>query len=174
MHEENRIADLKALCEKKSMNFEEENAKYLENKKKADEAWAKKEAAKKEKKDKKLQAAEARRQARYDRLSPEKKRKLEERARIKKEKFDADWAKDLEASKLSVQRYMREVEIRNRYHREILAVEDEIDEIHSAIKALDKKTDADTITAKHSLIVEKKGQIKILKTACAKELKAIA
>ena len=58
---------------------------------------------------------------------------------------------------------MREVEIRNRYHREILAVEDEIDEIHSAIKALDKKTDADTITAKHSLIVERKAKSKFLK-----------
>lgn len=174
LHEENRIADLKALCEKKGLNFEEENAKYLENKKKSDEAWAKKEEAKKEKKEKKLQAVEARRQARYDRLSPEKKRKREERARIKQEKFDADWAKDLEASKLSVQRYMTEVEIRNRYRREILAVEDEIDEIHSAMKALNKKTDAEAITAKHSLITEKKGQIKTLKSACAKELKAIA
>ena len=174
LHEENRIADLKALCEKKGLNFEEENAKYLENKKKADEAWAKKQAAKKEKKDKKLQAAEARRQARYDRLSPERKSKIEERARIKQEKFDAEWARDLEESRITVQRYMTEIEIRNRYRREILAVENEIDEIHSTIKTLNKKTDADAITAKRDMIAEKKGQIKTLKSACAKELKAVA
>ena len=71
-HEENRVTDLKSLCQKKGLNYEEENAKYLENKKKSDKAWAKKQEAKQEKKDKKVQAAEARKQARYDSLPPEK------------------------------------------------------------------------------------------------------
>ena len=49
--EENRIADLHAYCEKKGLNFEEENNKYLAKKAEADKKQAEKEAKKKAKAD---------------------------------------------------------------------------------------------------------------------------
>ena len=49
--EENRIKDLKARCERKGLNFEEENAKYLEKLKIKEE---KKEAKLKKKEEAKL------------------------------------------------------------------------------------------------------------------------
>lgn len=59
--EENRIADLKELCEKKGLNFDEENAKYLQAKEKADAAWEKKQAEKEEKRKLREQKREERR-----------------------------------------------------------------------------------------------------------------
>ena len=45
-YEENRIKDLKALCEKKGLNFEAENAKYLAAKAKKEQKKAAKLAKK--------------------------------------------------------------------------------------------------------------------------------
>ena len=75
--EEARIAQLKENCEKKHLNFDEENAKFLEKKKAADEKAAKKKAD-----------AEAKKQAKLDALSDEQKKALEEKAAAKKAKQD--------------------------------------------------------------------------------------
>ncbi len=49
IHEENRIADLKAYCERKGLNFETENAKYLAAQEQKRLKWEQKQAAKKAK-----------------------------------------------------------------------------------------------------------------------------
>lgn len=113
-YENNRIADLQSLCKKKGLDFEKENEKYLVEKQKADKLWAAKQEAKRAKKEAKIQAIEERKKARYDALSPERKKRIEERERIKKEKFEAEWEKELMKSRITVQKYMTEVESRNR------------------------------------------------------------
>lgn len=49
VHEENRIADLKAYCERKGLDFETENAKYLAAQEQKRLKWEQKQAAKKAK-----------------------------------------------------------------------------------------------------------------------------
>ena len=80
--EEARINQLKIDCEKKGLNFEEENAKFLEQKKAADEKAAQKKAD-----------AEAKKQAKLDAMTPEQKQALEEKKaaqKAKQEQNDAD------------------------------------------------------------------------------------
>ena len=80
--EEARINQLKIDCEKKGLNFEEENAKVLEQKKAADEKAAQKKAD-----------AEAKKQAKLDAMTPEQKQALEEKKaaqKAKQEQNDAD------------------------------------------------------------------------------------
>ena len=80
--EEARINQLKIDCEKKGLNFEEENAKFLEQKKVADEKAAQKKAD-----------AEAKKQAKLDAMTPEQKQALEEKKaaqKAKQEQNDAD------------------------------------------------------------------------------------
>ncbi len=67
--EEARVAELKEKCEKKGLNFEEENAKFLEAKAAADEKAAKKKAD-----------AEAKKQAKLDAMSAEEKAAAEKKA----------------------------------------------------------------------------------------------
>ena len=80
--EEQRILDLKAKCEKKHLNFEEENAKVL---KAREEKEAKDLAAKKAKEEKAL-AKEQAAKAKFDALSEEKKAMILEKRRIAEEK----------------------------------------------------------------------------------------
>ena len=72
--EETRITQLKLTCEKKGLNFEEENAKYLAKKAEADKKAEEKKAA-----------AEAKKQAKLDAMTPEQKQAMEEKAAAKKE-----------------------------------------------------------------------------------------
>lgn len=171
--EENRIKELQAKCERKGLNFEEENAKYLADKQKRDEAWNAKQAAKKAKKEQKQQAAEAKRKARYDKLSPEVKRKIEERKNRIEEKENAE-NRQREKSQLAYQRYQTEIEIRNKYSKAISQLKSEIDELKQTIKGLNKKIDVDAIAEKRKLIEEKKAKIKELKVACRNEVKTMA
>ena len=64
--EEARVAELKEACEKKGLNFEEENAKFLAKK----------------------AAAEAKKQAKLDAMSADQKIAMEEKAKARKEKQD--------------------------------------------------------------------------------------
>ena len=85
--EEARIAQLKAVCEKKGLNFEEENAKALAKKAEADKKAADKKAA-----------AEAKKQAKLDAMSEEQKKALEEKKALaakKQEERDAQALVDL-------------------------------------------------------------------------------
>ena len=82
--EEARVEQLKLDCEKKHLNFEEENAKYLEKKAAADKAAAEKKAA-----------SEAAKQAKYDALTPEQKDAIEQKKAAKKAKEDAEDEKAL-------------------------------------------------------------------------------
>ena len=66
--EEARVSELKANCEKKGLNFEEENAKFLAKKKEADDKAAQKKAD-----------AEAKKQAKLDAMTVEQKKALEEK-----------------------------------------------------------------------------------------------
>ena len=75
--EEARVAQLKIDCEKKGLNFEEENAKAL-----AAKAEAKKKA------EEKKAAAEAKKQAKLDAMSEEQKKTLEEKKAAAKAKQD--------------------------------------------------------------------------------------
>jgi hypothetical protein len=84
--EEARVEQLKVDCAKKNLNFEEENAKYLEQKAAADKAKAEKKAA-----------AEAEKQAKYDALTQEQKDAIEAKKQAKQAKNDAIDAKALEA-----------------------------------------------------------------------------
>ena len=81
--EEARVEQLKADCEKKGLNFEEENAKFLEKKKEADEKAAKKKAD-----------AEAKKQAKLDAMTDEQKAAAENKAKEQKAKQEE---KDKEA-----------------------------------------------------------------------------
>ena len=67
--EEARVAELKEKCEKKGLNFEEENAKFLEKKAEADKKAADKKAA-----------AEAKKQAKIDAMTAEQKEAAEKKA----------------------------------------------------------------------------------------------
>ena len=75
--EEARIEQLKADCEKKHLNFEEENAKFLAKKAEVDEKAAKKKAD-----------AEAKKQAKLDAMSEEQKAAAAKKAEEKKAKQD--------------------------------------------------------------------------------------
>ena len=75
--EEARVAELKEACEKKGLNFEEENAKFLAKKAEADQKAADKKAA-----------AEAKKQAKLDAMSADQKIAMEEKAKARKEKQD--------------------------------------------------------------------------------------
>ncbi len=82
--EEARVTELKAKCEKNNkLNFEEENAKFLEKKAEADQKAADKKAA-----------VEAKKQAKLDAMTAEQKAAMEEKAKARKEKQEA---KDAEA-----------------------------------------------------------------------------
>ena len=70
--EEARVSQLKVDCEKKGLNFEEENAKFLAKKAEAD----------------KKAAAEAKKQAKLDAMSADQKIAMEEKAKARKEKQD--------------------------------------------------------------------------------------
>ena len=66
--EEARLEQLKIDCEKKGLNFEEENAKFLKQKEEADAKAAQKKAD-----------AEAKKQAKLDAMTPEQKQAMEEK-----------------------------------------------------------------------------------------------
>ena len=94
--EEARVEQLKIDCEKKGLNFDEENAKFLEQKKAADEKAAAKKAD-----------AEAKKQAKLDALTPEQKKAMEEKAEAKKVKQaekDAEALVDLNKIRESIGR----------------------------------------------------------------------
>ena len=73
--EEARIEQLKIDCEKKGLNFEEENAKFLKQKEEADAKAAQKKAD-----------AEAKKQAKLDAMTPEQKQAMEEKKAAKQAK----------------------------------------------------------------------------------------
>ena len=73
--EEARVEELRMNCEKKGLNFEEENAKFLAKKAEADKKAADKKAA-----------AEAKKQAKLDAMSEEQKAAFEQKAEEKKAK----------------------------------------------------------------------------------------
>ena len=75
--EEARVAELKAKCEKKGLNFEEENAKALAAKEEAEAKAAQKKAD-----------AAAKKQAKLDAMTPEQRKAMEEKAAAKKAKQD--------------------------------------------------------------------------------------
>ena len=83
--EEARVEQLKADCEKKGLDFEAENAKYLEQKKAADEKAAQKKAD-----------AEAKKQAKLDAMTPEQKEAMDKKEAEKKAKQEAKDAAALE------------------------------------------------------------------------------
>ena len=82
--EEARVAELQAKCEKKGLNFDEENAKFLAAKAEAEQKAADKKAA-----------AEAKKQARLDAMTEEQKAKAEQKAADKKAKQEENDAKAL-------------------------------------------------------------------------------
>ena len=83
--EEARVAELKEKCEKKGLNFEEENNKFLEKKAEADKKAAEKKAA-----------AEAKKQAKLDAMTAEQKQAAEKKAEELKAKQAERDAKALE------------------------------------------------------------------------------
>ena len=83
--EEARIAELKEKCEKKGLNFEEENNKFLAKKAEAEEKAAKKKAD-----------AEAKKQAKLDAMTPEQKEALAKKEAEQKAKQEAKDAAALE------------------------------------------------------------------------------
>ncbi len=83
--EEARVAELKEKCEKKGLNFEEENAKFLEKKAEADKKAADKKAAQ-----------EAKKQAKLDAMTAEQKEAAEKKAEEVKAKQAERDAKALE------------------------------------------------------------------------------
>lgn len=94
--EEARVAELKEKCEKKGLNFEEENNKFLAKKKEADDKAAKKKAD-----------AEAKKQAKLDAMSEEQKQamaKKEEEAKAKQAEKDAQALQDLNKIRESIGR----------------------------------------------------------------------
>ena len=94
--EEARINQLKATCEKKGLNFEEENAKFLAQKAEADEKAAKKKAD-----------AEAKKQAKLDAMTPEQKQAMEDKKAAKEAKQaekDADALVELNKIRESIGR----------------------------------------------------------------------
>ena len=77
--EEARVAELKERCEKKGLNFEEENAKFLEKKAEADKKAADKKAAQEAKKQAKLDAMSAEQKAAMEKKAEEVKAKQAEK-----------------------------------------------------------------------------------------------
>ena len=77
--EEARITELKAKCEKKGLNFEEENAKFLAKKAEADKKATDKKAAAEAKKQAKLDAMNEEQRAAFEQKAEEKKAKQEEK-----------------------------------------------------------------------------------------------
>ena len=85
--EEARVAELKEKCEKKGLNFEEENAKFLAAKAEADKKAAQKKAD-----------AEAKKQAKLNAMTPEERKAMEEKAeaaKVKQAERDAEALKEL-------------------------------------------------------------------------------
>ena len=82
--EEARVAELQAKCEKKGLNFDEENAKFLAAKAEAEQKAADKKAA-----------AEAKKQAKLDAMTEEQKAAAEQKAADKKAKQEENDAKAL-------------------------------------------------------------------------------
>ena len=76
--EEARVAELQAKCEKKKLNFEEENAKFLAQKAEADKKAEEKKAAAEQKKQAKLAAMTAEQKAIMEKKAEEKKAKQAE------------------------------------------------------------------------------------------------
>ena len=85
--EEARVAELKEKCEKKGLNFEEENNKFLAKKAEADKKAADKKAAQEAKKQAKLDAMTAEQKAAAD--------KKAEEAKAKQAQKDAEALEDL-------------------------------------------------------------------------------
>ncbi len=85
---------LKAKCEKKGLDYDEELSAHLE---KVEASNAKKEAKKlaaKEKEDLRKQKAEEKAKAKYAALTPEKQRKFDENAAKRHQKEEEQWAKE--------------------------------------------------------------------------------
>lgn len=95
--EEARVSQLRADCEKKGLNFEEENAKFLAKKAEADKKAADKKAA-----------AEAKKQAKLDAMSADQKIAMEEKAKARKVKQDEKDAAALEELNVIRQRVGRQ------------------------------------------------------------------
>ena len=94
--EEARVAELKEKCEKKGLNFEEENAKFLAAKAEGEKKAAEKKAAN-----------EAKKQAKLDAMSEEQKKAMEEKEAAKK-------AKQAERDALALQELNKVREANNR------------------------------------------------------------
>ena len=77
--EEARVEELRMNCEKKGLNFEEENAKFLAKKAEADKKAADKKAAAEAKKQAKLDAMSEEQRAAFEQKAEEKKAKQEEK-----------------------------------------------------------------------------------------------
>lgn len=95
--EEARVSQLRTDCEKKGLNFEEENAKFLAKKAEADKKAADKKAA-----------AEAKKQAKLDAMSADQKIAMEEKAKAHKAKQDEKDAAALEELNVIRQRVGRQ------------------------------------------------------------------
>ena len=95
--EEARVSQLKIDCEKKGLNFEEENAKFLAKKAEADKKVADKKAE-----------AEAKKQAKLDAMSADQKIAMEEKAKARKAKQDEKDAAALEELNVIRQRVGRQ------------------------------------------------------------------
>ncbi len=95
--EESRVAQLRADCEKKHLNFEEENNKYLEAKKIKDEKAAEKKAASEAKK----AALEEKKKAQFDALPEEKKAAIIAKKEAHEKKVEAEYKEILEKAKAS-------------------------------------------------------------------------
>ena len=94
--EEARVNQLKIDCEKKGLNFEEENAKFLAKKKEADDKAAAKKAD-----------AEAKKQAKLDAMTAEQKQAMEDKKaaqKAKQEQNDADALVELNKIRESIGR----------------------------------------------------------------------
>ncbi len=95
--EEARVSQLRTDCEKKGLNFEEENAKFLAQKAEADKKAADKKAE-----------AEAKKQAKLDAMSADQKIAMEEKAKARKAKQDEKDAAALEELNVIRQRAGRQ------------------------------------------------------------------
>ncbi len=95
--EEARVSQLRTDCEKKGLNFEEENAKFLAKKAEVDQKAADKKAA-----------AEAKKQAKLDAMSADQKIAMEEKAKARKAKQDEKDAAALEELNVIRQRAGRQ------------------------------------------------------------------
>ena len=83
--------ELKAKCEKKGLNYEEELSKHIASIEEKRKKYETKVAAAEEKQKKKEELAEQRRQAKLAKLTPEQIAAREEKARKRQERDDAAW-----------------------------------------------------------------------------------